>query len=349
MSETIEHTSDLPQEDAGGAQEMTLAEIVRRASEGQTAEEITAAETAAEGPARDEKGRFVSKNADPGDTEIEQDDADQPAPTVEEPETPAIAPPKAWSASDAEHFAKAPREVQEIILRREAEVERGFQERAARLKDLDAIQEALAPFASAYRAQGFTDVDAVRMWATVANELRRAPLPTILELMRQHNISLEQLTGQPAQTNMPPPTSQTDAALQRVERLERLLAQREQEQIAARIAWYENNPKFPHFSAVRVQMGKLMAAGIVPDGDFEGAYEKAIRIVPEVWEKIQAEERAAAEARQRAEAKARAEAARKSPPGPRTSPPVSTGYVVPKGDGSVMSDVINAIAALEAR
>lgn len=344
MSETME-PAPAP-EAATEAPELSLSEIIRQASEGKTAEEITGG-AAQDGPARDENGRFTSKDADPGKTEEEEVKADDPTPATEEPETPAISPPQAWSAAEKEVFASLPREAQDAILRREKDVERAFQERAPKLKELEAIQEVLAPFAARYRAQGYTDVDAVRMWSTVAGELVRNPVATIAELMRQHGVTPEQITGQTATTNTQQPADNVLA--KRLEQVERQLQQRDEQATLSRIERFAADPKHQHFEAVRVQMGKLMAAGVVAEGDLEGAYDAAIRIVPEVREKIAAEERAAAEAKRLAEAKAKADAARKAAPSVRGAPPLSTGSVVPQGDGSVRSDLMAAIAALSNR
>ena len=181
-------------------QELSLSEIIRQASEGRTAEEITGTAPPADdaGRERDASGRFVAKDADPGETATEEVSTDQPAPTTEEPATPAISPPQAWSGPEKEVFATLPPAAQEAILRRERDVERSFQERARPLKEYEAIQEVLAPFAANYRVQGYTDVDAVRMWATVAGELRRDPQNAIRELAKSHGLSLEQIFGRVA-------------------------------------------------------------------------------------------------------------------------------------------------------
>lgn len=353
MSEAMEAApvSGAATETTPEPQELSLSEIIRQAAEGKTAEEITGGAQGDEGPARDASGRFASKGADDGGTEDAEVKADDPTPATEEPEAPAITPPQAWSAAEKEVFASLPREAQEAIRRRETDVERAFQERAPKLKEFEAIQEVLAPFAARYRTQGFTDVDAVRMWGTIAGELVRNPAATIAELMRQHGVTPEQITGQrPNPKNQPAPLDPTVAELKaRLERFEQSQIEQAQQSIASRIEKFASDPKYPHFSDVRVQMGKLMAAGVVEDGDFEGAYDAAIRIVPSVREKVEAAENAAAEEKRIAAAKANAEKARKAPTVVRGAPPLSNGTTIPMGNGSVRDDINAAIAALQSR
>lgn len=51
----------------------------------------------------------------------------------DEPEQPAIEPPASWNAEDKEQFQNLPREAQNIIVRREAERDTGFQQKAEEL------------------------------------------------------------------------------------------------------------------------------------------------------------------------------------------------------------------------
>ncbi|NBW77376.1 MAG: hypothetical protein EBR34_16525, partial [Sphingomonadaceae bacterium] len=107
---------------ADSAPELSVREIIEQASQGRTAEEITGG-TAPE-RARDASGRFAAKDAEPGETAAEEVSTDQPTPPAEEPETPAIQPPQAWSGPEKEVFASLPPAAQEAILRRERDVDR---------------------------------------------------------------------------------------------------------------------------------------------------------------------------------------------------------------------------------
>lgn len=334
---------ETPPPAAPESQELSLRDIIERASRG---EEIPSDPGPEDKPAvtRDANGRFASTRAEDGGTE-EQVEADKPAPTAEEPETPAIQPPQAWSAADKAVFTSLPREAQEAILRREKDVDRAFQERAPQLKDYQAIQEVLAPHAPAWRAQGYSDIDAIRMWATVAGELKRNPEAAIKELARVHGVSLGQPTSQDQTTQAP---ARDEALMRRISQLEARFKADEEAQaatIASNIEKFAADPKHPHFDAVRVQMGVLMQSGQARD--METAYEMAVYANPETRAKVLAERDAAEQARRAEEAKKAAEAARRAAVSVRGAPPVSNGAAVPTGpNSSVRDDLLASMRSL---
>jgi hypothetical protein len=90
-----------------------------------------------EGQPRDARGRFASKDGEPG--EAEQDDAPSPeeeqqkAPDAAKPADPARGsnqPPQHWSEQDREMFARLPQEGQAFLLRRHTEMERDYTTKA---------------------------------------------------------------------------------------------------------------------------------------------------------------------------------------------------------------------------
>ena len=332
----------------GGGEELSLREIIARASRG---EEIPAQDAPNE-PAgtitRDADGRFTSTRAPEGGTE-DPSSADKPTTTTEEPATPAIAPPQAWSAPDKEAFAKLPPEAQDIIRRREDQVAQAFQERAQPLKEYEAIRQVLEPFAVNYRVQGYTDVDAVRMWATVANELRRNAPNAIRELIKSHGLTPEQILGRTADPQPYQQPAPNDVAMQRLDRIEQHFAQEaqrreqaEQQRIVSRIETFAADPANKHFETVRKYMGALITAE--PTLSMEDAYSSAIRAHPDVWKVVLAEENAAAEAKRQAEAKKTAEAARRAGVGLRGAPPVGAGGSA-AGERSIRQEIEAAMAA----
>jgi len=334
MSETISETA---QEQGGD----DLRSILESAFSGDTP-----ADSAVEG--RDAQGRFAGTDDASEDAPAPtEESADKPTTTTEEPEAPAISPPQAWSAPDKEIFNSLPREAQDAVLRREREVERGFQERAKPLKEYDAIQEVLAPFAANYRVQGYTDVDAVRMWATVATELRKDPANAIRELTKSHGLTPEQIFGFEGPVGQTQP--QEHALAREVAEVKRALAQRQEQDNANAAASTVNSierfaadPAHPHFEAVRVEMGALMAAGIV--ADMQSAYDRAVYANPDVRTKVVAAERAEAESKRVEDAKKAADAARRASVSVRGAPPVGNGGSV-SGIGSLRDDIAAAYAA----
>lgn len=352
MSESAVATEPQGADVAEVPAEDSIRDIIERAQRGELNAdgEPTEPQADATAPTRDAQGRFASAATDAEDAKP----ADTPTPATEEPAAPVIAPPQAWSAAEKDIFGKLPREVQEalgpILERRESDYTRGLQDRAKPIREYEAIQEALAPFATQYRVQGFSDVDAVRMWATTAGELRRDPVTAIRGLMESFGVTPEHILGR-AQS----PTDQqpvADPALhnrlarieQSLEQRERAAEQREQLALADRIEKFGADPKHPHFEAVRKHMGALMAQGIV--SDMEVAYEMAVHANPETRAKVREAERAAEAAKAAQDAKAKAEAARKAATRTGGAPPLSNGAMARAGNGTVEEDIQAAIEAL---
>lgn len=92
----------------------------------------------------DDAPETVSDEADDG-TDPEEEPADQ---SEDEPEAPAIEPPKSWDAEHKAKFAALPRDVQEYLLERETERDKGVsaaQQRASEARQrADAEAEAVA-------------------------------------------------------------------------------------------------------------------------------------------------------------------------------------------------------------
>lgn len=89
------------------------------------------------GPLRDARGRFASKEGEPG--EAEQPTAPSPdqqtpeAPDAAKPVDPALGsnqPPQHWSEQDRQMFGRLPEEGQAFLLRRHTEMERDYQSKA---------------------------------------------------------------------------------------------------------------------------------------------------------------------------------------------------------------------------
>ena len=246
--------------------------------------------------------------------------------------------------------------MQEIIQRRESDIAKGFQERAKPLKEYEAIQEVLAPFAANYRTQGYNDVDAIRMWGTVAGELRRDPAGAIRSLIQAHGLTPEHILGRAPDSQSSQNSGYADLPpdhpiMQRLARMEQRDQSREQATetqhattIASNIDKFAADPNHPHFNAVRVHMGALMQAGVA--ADMESAYEQAVHANPETRGKVQEAARVVAEAKRIADAKVAAEKARKASVGVRGSPPMSNGAVGQSGSRTVRQELEAAMVAL---
>lgn len=115
--------------------------------------------------ARDESGRFakaVEEKPAPKAKPVPAPKTEKVAPLEQKPAAPVAAPPapapvkapQSWKPAAREAFAKAPPEVQQEALRREAEVTRVLNETADARRTVESVQRALAPYESIARANG---------------------------------------------------------------------------------------------------------------------------------------------------------------------------------------------------
>ena len=275
---------------------------INAAPEGETPE----VETQGEGPARDERGRFAPKNSDqtPAEQQVEQ-----------APETPAIEMPSAWSAQHAERWKTLPREVQEHIAAREAEVHKAISEKGQELSRYKPLEDILAPRRQALAAEGLNEAQVVQAMFAIRELLHTDPVQAITLLARQSGVNLSQLAGQPQQATQEWVDPQVAAATQRVEALERYITQQQQaaqqaetQRLSSEIASFAQDK--PDFEQVRPIMGHLIGTGIAKD--MPDAYERARWMVPEIREKLLAEQRAAEAARIQEDARKRAEEAKRA-------------------------------------
>jgi hypothetical protein len=70
------------------------------------------------------------------------------------PPVPALKAPQSWKPSVREAWSKVPPEVQQEVLRRDAEINRTLQETAEARKGMDQVRQTLAPYESLARANG---------------------------------------------------------------------------------------------------------------------------------------------------------------------------------------------------
>jgi hypothetical protein len=129
-----------------------------------------------EGQQRDERGRFVKKESQPGEAEAEtppspdeetQEPVEHPA-----PETGVAAqPPANWSAEDRAAFAELTPKGQEFLLRRHSEMESDYQKRVQATAFSNQFVQAVTPvfndpdIAESLRQTGRSPIEAVYQWA----------------------------------------------------------------------------------------------------------------------------------------------------------------------------------------
>jgi hypothetical protein len=243
----------------------------------------TPQETQPEGRARGEGGKFAKAEPETPEAEAETDEADKPETKAEEPALPAIPAPQSLSAAEKAAWDTLPRAAQEIIQRREGDVSREFQRRAETAKAYEPIASVLESYKAKFAMSGVAPAVAVQQLLAAQDMLEQRPYEAMQHLARAYGVDLSRFasTGQqqpaldPATAHLMQEVGQLKAQLTARERSE---ADRMTQETEQSITSFASDPANPHFDAVRVHMGALMAQGLA--ADLKDAYDQAVMANP---------------------------------------------------------------------
>lgn len=282
---------------------------------------------------RDEHGKFlpVEKTPAPAAKSAAPDPkSPQGAPLVAEAKP--LEAPNTWKPEAKALFASLPPLAQAEVLRREKEVSQGFEAKANELKQARAAVEALEPVIGPHRqylAQVAGSVEqGVKNLLDTAIEAERNPMGFIQWFAQQKGIDLGTMQQQPA-GDQNPEVAQLKQMVNGLQgQLRQIVGDSQQQQtrsIASEIQAFADEKDTsgqtlrPHFESVRGEIFDLIPIikGKNPDWSprqiMQAAYERAVRINDEVFQKVSQEsankERLAKEAADRA---AKAKLAQKS-------------------------------------
>ena len=209
-----------------------------------------------------------------------------------------VGPPSGWSKEAKAIWDQLPQAVRDDAVRRETEVAKGFDEYRTKTAQLSEISQVLEPLKSVLQQNGIqSDAQAVRRLVEWEGALRnpQSRMQAFQTLARQYGVDLSTLvpsspSGLPsAAQEIPDPVRPVlDQFGNQLNSVEARLQSWEQSQVAEKLSSFAKDK--PHFEAVRSTMGQLMQAGIVPAGDLDSAYQKAIAIHPEISAQIRADE-----------------------------------------------------------
>ena len=272
---------------------------------------------------RDESGRFAKP---------------EPQPEVEEEEPPVWRrPPASWKKDYHEIWAKADPKMQEYAWQREEQMRAGVEPLLSKAQFADAMQEAISPYMNTIQGLGLTPDKAVGALMEADHKLRTSDPQTkmqyFMQLAQSYGINLGAMQPQapgaaPMQPNsVDPMVFQLQNELNQV-RGEVMGWKQQQEMMENQTLLNEINQfslKAEHFEDVRPTMIQLLQSGVAQTLD--EAYDKAIRLDPNLFEQTlkakQAEEAAkqAKEANRVAKsARAAAVSVRSATPGANTAP-----------------------------
>lgn len=301
--------------------------------------------------ARDEAGRF-SKDAKNSTAQPAA-----PAATTLPPVPPAAAvepakAPTSWKKEYWEKFAALPPDVQKYIGEREGQFASGvstYKQEAERAKE---IYSALQPYSDDLQRYNITFPQWIQQVGTVHQTLAKGTveekLRTLSQLLPSYNVPAR-LAIQDAQGNwqlldtgkLPQQQAPQQQQFQPQD-IEKIVEQKlEQRTMLSDIEKFSQS--HPHYEAVRSQMAGLLQAGMAENLD--DAYDKALRINPELYaaeqQRIATEK--AAQAKQ--EQAARVAKARSSAVSPRSDTP--SGSMTGDGKKGLRSNLVDAFDAIE--
>lgn len=253
-----------------------------------------AADPEPEAPAEEAPAEEISDQAASAETVAEEVQAEP----VTEPEIPA---PAFWSADEKALFAKAPREVQEVIARRELMLQQQISRAANGGKKAEEYEqrfyadferpEAAQIHRDQMRAQGITDPIAELHRYRAWDRVFRGDIKTgISDLMRKNNLTPYDFTdeAQESQAQYHDPrvdeiAAKAEAAERKLQELQEAQAQREQAQLvtfietfkAGKDSWGQDRKEFATIYAPQIdaECTKLMSQGQALDVALNQAYE----------------------------------------------------------------------------
>jgi len=273
---------------------------------------------------RDGNGRFATPKA--------AERADEPQ--VEEEPPVWRRPPASWKKDYHEVWQKADPKMQEYAWQREEQMRAGVEPLLSKAQFADAMQEAISPYMQTIQGLGLSPDKAVAALMDADHKLRNSDPQTKLvyfqQLAQSYGINLGAMQGQQGQM----PQQTVDPAVYALQnelnkvRGEVMGWKQQQEMMENQTLLNEINQfslKADHFEDVRPAMIQLLQSGMAQTLD--EAYEKAIRLDPNLFDQVTKAQQAEAAAKQAKEqnraakaARAAAVSVRSATPGVNTAP-----------------------------
>lgn len=285
---------------------------------------------------RDEHGKFAksSQNASDEVTEAFDDNNEQEV---------AVKPrPSSWKKDYEEHWGKLDPTLQDYIQQREADYTKGVSTYKNQWDMAAPIMETVRQFEPLLQHHGVAPQQWISQLGNAHAKLvmgsPEQKLETFAQLANDYGVNLGQLTGQ---SGYDPQFSQLAQELNQIKNqwssFQSQQEMAEQTQLQSEIASFKDDK--PYFEEVRETMAGLLQNGMA--NDLQSAYDKAIRLNDDVFQKVHAGQAQKSEAAQR-EKVAAAKAKVLSPKS--TTPTASTG----NGGKSASSAREAIMAAMEA-
>jgi len=288
---------------------------------------------------RDTSGKFAktSQRSEESVTEASDDNYEQEEVKVETKPRPS-----SWKKDYEEHWGKLDPTLQDYIQQREADYAKGVSTYKNQWDMAAPIMESIRQFEPLLQHHGVAPQQWINQLGNAHAKLvmgsPEQKLQTFAQLANDYGVNLGQLTGQ---SGYDPQFSQLAQELNQIKNqwssFQSQQEMAEQTQLQSEIASFKDDK--PYFEEVRETMAGLLQNGMA--NDLQSAYDKAIRLNDDVFQRVQSQQTGKSEAAQR-EKVAAAKAKVLSPKS--TTPTASTG----NGGKSASSAREAIMAAMEA-
>lgn len=236
----------------------------------------TATDDAPKERVRDESGKFTKADgAHAGDVPKDITDHKDLSQDKPEPHSPAVEPPKGWSADAKAKWSSLDPSIQAEIAKREQDMDTGGQRWS---EEKRRYEETITPMRDFAKVNGIDEKEAITRFLNADQFLQRDPVNAIKWLADSYGVDLQNMTASPR----PQPDPLSTQLYQTVQTLEQRWAAHEAQQARAQIEAFKGSHE--HFEDVREQMGRLMESGQA--ASLDEAYDKAVWLNPSVREKL---------------------------------------------------------------
>lgn len=205
--------------------------------------------------------------------------------------------PQHWSEADKALFGKAPPDIQQRWIAREAETQRGvdakFQEVAGFRREREQYEQVLAPYRRDLELRGISPVQFIQSLTSGHKYLQESPREAVLWLCQTYGVDPKTLLQ--SQEGADPRYAQLEQRLNQVTgQFESYTTQAQQAAHAEKLGRVtsfaeekgsDGQPAHPFFDEVSGDILALMKA--TPGLDLGTAYTKAVRMNDAVYEKVQ--------------------------------------------------------------
>lgn len=297
--------------------------------------------------------QFDEVEAEP--VKVERDEAgkyakpepkEEPVEAVEEPLWKR--PPASWKKDYHEDWKAAPARIQEYAYQREEQMKAGYEPLRAKAEYADQMQQVVQPFMQTISGLGIDAPRAVKALLEADHALRYSTPEQKLQLFnrlaQQYGVNLGQMEGLPQQTLADPAVyalqNELNAVRGEVNTWKQQQEQAQNQTLLGEIGQFSQ--KAEHFEEARPAMIQLLQSGMATD--LQDAYEKAIRLDPNLFDAVQLSRQADVDANKRAAANKAAKSARAAAVSVKSSTPGAATTTKAQDRRSLLAEQFDAMS-----